>query len=218
MADERAQQGRVIRFASIKNSLTFVECSVSLLAMDKRKQILDAALRLFVTLGFHGTPTSKIAQEAGVANGTLFHYFPTKDHLVLALYADVKSRLNEYVGENALPVPDFRETVKAAYLASLYWALEHKDEFSYIQQFNSSPYTALLGPEEAEQQTKMITDMLRTGIKDKIIKPLPVDLLYSLVSGHTYALNQYLVKGGFPQAKQHQYINDSFELLWDMLT
>jgi AcrR family transcriptional regulator len=42
--------------------------------MDKQQEILSAALQLFVANGFHGTATSKIAKEAGVANGTLFHY------------------------------------------------------------------------------------------------------------------------------------------------
>ena len=62
--------------------------------MDKRQQILDAALKLFVEYGFHGTPTSLIAKEAGVANGTLFHYFSTKDELVVALYSSIKSRMS----------------------------------------------------------------------------------------------------------------------------
>ena len=52
--------------------------------LDKPEKILSTALKLFVAYGFHGTPTSKIASEAGVSNGTLFHYFKTKDELVVA--------------------------------------------------------------------------------------------------------------------------------------
>ena len=69
--------------------------------MDKRKQILDAALKLFVELGFHGTPTSMIAKEAGVANGTLFHYFATKDELVIALYVAIKNQMAGHITEHA---------------------------------------------------------------------------------------------------------------------
>ena len=64
---------------------------------DKRKEILSAALKLFVEYGFHGTPTSKIAAEAGVANGTLFHYYKTKEDLVIVLYNDIKDELNRYI-------------------------------------------------------------------------------------------------------------------------
>jgi len=57
---------------------------------DKRTAILSASLTLFTERGFHGTPTSMIAREAGIATGTLFHYFKTKEELITALYLSVK--------------------------------------------------------------------------------------------------------------------------------
>ncbi|MFD1820541.1 DNA-binding transcriptional regulator, AcrR family [Pseudarcicella hirudinis] len=185
--------------------------------MDKRKKILEAALKLFVALGFHGTPTSKIAQEAGVANGTLFHYFPTKDDLILGLYTDIKIRMTAFVNENAKPEDTFKATMKGQYLASLYWALDHKTEFSFKQQFHNSPFHLLLNQEEIEKQLKPHFDMLRKGIEDKIIKPLPVDYIHTLISSHTFGLNQYLTSNEFSTVKQHQLISDTFELLWDMI-
>ena len=46
---------------------------------EKREAILDTALVLFTERGFFGTPTSMISKEAGVATGTLFFYFKTKE-------------------------------------------------------------------------------------------------------------------------------------------
>ena len=51
--------------------------------MNKDQLIIATALKLFVENGFHGTATSKIAQESGVANGTLFNYFATKEILIV---------------------------------------------------------------------------------------------------------------------------------------
>ena len=68
--------------------------------MEKTKKILDAALKLFVEYGFHGTPTSKIAEEAGVANGTLFNKFKTKDELIVALFVDIELHMSKFVEEN----------------------------------------------------------------------------------------------------------------------
>ncbi len=48
---------------------------------DKRTTIMKAALKLFTERGFHGTSTAQISREAGVATGTLFNYFPTKEDL-----------------------------------------------------------------------------------------------------------------------------------------
>lgn len=53
--------------------------------VERRAQILEAAGRVFARRGFRGATTREIAREAGVAEGTLFRYFPTKRHLLLAL-------------------------------------------------------------------------------------------------------------------------------------
>ncbi len=186
--------------------------------MDKRQLLLDAALKLFVEYGFHGTPTSLIAKEAGVANGTLFHYFKTKDELIVALYVDIKSRMGKYVFENAKGQPTFKETVKEQYLASLYWALDNQLQFRFTEQFKNSPYLARIAPQEIEASLKPFHDMLHKGIKDKIIKPHPVDMLFTLISNQTFGINQYLISNNFSKAKQHQVITDSFEMLWAMIT
>jgi AcrR family transcriptional regulator len=52
----------------------------------RRAQILEAAARIFARHGFRGATTRQIAREAGVAEGTLFRYFPTKRHLLLAMF------------------------------------------------------------------------------------------------------------------------------------
>ena len=49
---------------------------------DKRRAILDATLRLVSKNGFHGTAMSKLAREAGVSAGIIYHYFEGKDHLI----------------------------------------------------------------------------------------------------------------------------------------
>jgi TetR/AcrR family fatty acid metabolism transcriptional regulator len=48
-------------------------------AVDKRRQILDAAIRVFARQGFYATRVSDIADEAGVAYGLVYHYFKSKD-------------------------------------------------------------------------------------------------------------------------------------------
>ena len=53
-----------------------------------RQRILVAAQRLFSTAGFDQTSTRDLSSEAGIATGTLFNYFPTKESLALAIVAD----------------------------------------------------------------------------------------------------------------------------------
>jgi len=60
---------------------------------DKRRIILDAALREFAERGYHGTTVPAVAAAAGVGTGTLYRYFASKEALVNELYRDAKQRL-----------------------------------------------------------------------------------------------------------------------------
>ena len=57
-------------------------------AVDKRRQILDAAIRVFARQGFYATRVSDIADEAGVAYGLVYHYFNSKDEVLNELFAE----------------------------------------------------------------------------------------------------------------------------------
>jgi AcrR family transcriptional regulator len=73
-------------------------------AAERRAQILEVALGLFARQGFDGTSTKQIAQSAGIAEGLIFHYFPTKAQLltaVLQTHHSFASELRELLVEAA---------------------------------------------------------------------------------------------------------------------
>ena len=53
---------------------------------DKRRHLLDAAVRVFARKGFHASRVGDIAEEAGVAHGLLYHYFESKDQVLEAVF------------------------------------------------------------------------------------------------------------------------------------
>jgi AcrR family transcriptional regulator len=57
-------------------------------AQDRRRQILDAAVRVFARQGFHACRVSDIADEAGVAYGLVYHYFASKDEILDTLFLE----------------------------------------------------------------------------------------------------------------------------------
>jgi len=74
---------------------------------DKRRQILDAAVRVFARQGFHSCRVSDIADEAGVAYGLVYHYFASKDEVLDTLFLerwDVMLDLIREVDSEPLPV------------------------------------------------------------------------------------------------------------------
>ena len=57
-------------------------------AVDKRRLILDAAIRVFARQGFHACRVSDIADEAGVAYGLVYHYFGSKEEILNTLFTE----------------------------------------------------------------------------------------------------------------------------------
>jgi len=67
--------------------------------VDKRRVILDAAIRVFAREGFHGCRVSDIAKEANVAYGLVYHYFSSKDEVLDTLFTERWSLLLEAIGQ-----------------------------------------------------------------------------------------------------------------------
>jgi len=68
-------------------------------AVDKRRLILDAAVRVFARQGFHTCRVSDIADEAGVAYGLVYHYFGSKDEVLDTLFLERWDIMLEAIGE-----------------------------------------------------------------------------------------------------------------------
>jgi len=64
---------------------------------DKRPRILEAAVRVFAKSGFYATRVSDVARAAGVADGTIYLYFKSKDDLLLSLFEDRVEKLLSYM-------------------------------------------------------------------------------------------------------------------------
>lgn len=186
--------------------------------MDKQKKILESALELFVEYGFHGTPTSKIASNAGVAAGTLFHYFKTKDELVINLYNRIKGELNAYVYAQINESDPVRDKFRTLFNHTLYWALKNNQEFYFIQQFHFSPHLASIPPEELASHAKPHIELFGQAAREGMLKPFPPDLLLTLVGSQVYGLHQYLAKAGFDKKRESDVIDQAFEMIWDMIT
>ncbi len=74
--------------------------------VDRRRQILDAAIRVFARQGFHACRVSDIANEAGVAYGLVYHYFKSKDQVLNELFVERWSLLLQAIEEvDARPIP-----------------------------------------------------------------------------------------------------------------
>ena len=55
---------------------------------DRRRRLLEAAVRVFARAGYHGSRVGDIAEEAGVAHGLLYHYFSSKEEVLRTIFRE----------------------------------------------------------------------------------------------------------------------------------
>ena len=182
---------------------------------DKKEVLLQTALRLFVESGFNDTPTSRIAKEANIATGTLFYFFPTKDHLIHALYAKLKSQSQAYVLRAIAEGASRPEIIKAYYTESLRWALDHPAEFSFLAQYVHSPYARHPGGESAAPHP--ILTHLEQAIAHREIRALDTALVYALLNSHVVGVHQFILSQAFTSEQRQEIIRTTFELFWRMI-
>src|SRR5688572_150861 len=84
---------------------------------DKRERILAAAERVFARRGFFAARVSEIAKDAGVADGTIYLYFKSKDDLLISLFEQrmkqVNSTLRAAVASTERPIDQLRAVIRA---------------------------------------------------------------------------------------------------------
>lgn len=185
--------------------------------MNKDQIIIETAIKLFVDNGFHGTATSKIAQEAGVANGTLFNYFATKEILIVSIYNSIIKKMDDFIIESIESNSVSKESFRSLFTASLQWNLENPKEFHYLQQFINSPYSKSGITKVLNNDEHPLYVLIQNGINLVVLKPMQVGFVFSLFTAQINGLYYYLISNKITGDESDQLIADTFELLWKMI-
>ncbi len=150
---------------------------------DKREAILAAALDLFVERGFHGTSVPSVAEHAGVAAGTIYHYFPSKDALVNVLFKQWKGAMSAEVLRDFPVDGSPREQFRTVWDRMATFALEHRKEVAFLELHHHASYL----DEESRRIEHQILDfgvaMVERAQASEALKTLPASFLMELVNG-----------------------------------
>jgi AcrR family transcriptional regulator len=90
-------------------------------AADRRRELLDAAVRVFAHKGFRAARVGDIAEEAGVAHGLLYHYFRSKDEVLETIFRDTWQLLaveTERIEASGVPLREQLRRFARIYLGS----------------------------------------------------------------------------------------------------
>ena len=105
---------------------------------SKRDALLAATLRLVARSGLHNTPISAIAREAGVAVGTAYLYFPSKDALINELYLELVRERDQAALAGVGAERAGHDGLRLVWERYARWHLDHRDAANFILQCESS--------------------------------------------------------------------------------
>lgn len=152
---------------------------------QKRKDILEAALRLLVEQGFHGAPMAMIARSANVATGTVYCYFASRDDLIHAVQRSIEEQIQTAIGPWAEgeSLPGRHRQICQTLLQ---FFIDNPREFRYLEQFHNSPYGIELRRERLYGKSgtpDTCRDFFSAAVAADAIRNLPLVILYSLTFG-----------------------------------
>jgi len=153
---------------------------------DKRDDIMQAALELISEKGFHGAPMADIAEKAGVAAGTIYRYFESKDVLISELHRELEEKIMLFLQASFPYDKPVRERFLSLIRGLLRYFIANPLHFRYMEQYFNSPYGISLHRERLLSRSgnqDILIDIFEEGVSRRILKDLPVSMLFSLAFG-----------------------------------
>ena len=106
--------------------------SSRLTANARREQILDVALEVFATAGFHGASMNEVAEAVGVTKPVLYQHFDSKRDLYQALIDEVGNRLLASIAKATAEATDGKSQTELGFRAYFRWVSEDHDAFRFL--------------------------------------------------------------------------------------
>jgi len=174
---------------------------------NKRQDILNHALELFVTKGIDQASTAEIAKGAGVATGTLFHHFPNKSSLVDALYRDLKTELAS--GMSGVISDDLLGQAKSYWDRALNWFLNHPAKLIFLQMYYLNPRISEERKELILRETfGFLYSFIEEGQDQQLWLDLPMTFLLTHFQTAILSTAQYLT--AHQERQTEDFMNEAF--------
>ncbi|OGX60939.1 MAG: TetR family transcriptional regulator, partial [Paenibacillus sp. RIFOXYA1_FULL_44_5] len=166
---------------------------------EKYHQILQGALKVFADNGFHRAQVSKIAKEAGVADGTIYLYFKNKEDILICLFQEVLGDLLDNIRSQIKPEDSAMEAIQKV-CEIHYSVLENHVDLAYVTQIELRQSSMELRKEignSVRPYIKFIESLLIQGMEEKLFRPdLDVKLTRSLLfGGMDEVVTSWLISG-----------------------
>lgn len=180
---------------------------------DKRKAILKATMELITEHGFHATPMSMIAKQAGVAAGTIYNYFPSKEVLINLLYGELRQKMEQALIRNETGSGNIRERFFLLYRNLFQYFIQNPEEFKFLEQYANSPLILQNTIQDAQQFNQPVIDFLKGGMELGVLRSMDIDLMTAIVYGHVVSIAKHHLSGRHSLSEQQ--LDQAVQSCWD---
>ena len=152
---------------------------------ETRARILEAARQLFASGGFEATSTRNIAQAAGIATGTLFNYFPTKEAIVACLASEAAAGAHAQFADGAIDAESLAEELFALVAAGLRKLKLLRKHLPALLETTLSPLVAASGGDGETWRVTHLETVTRLAAKHRLgeLSPVALQLYWTLYTG-----------------------------------
>jgi AcrR family transcriptional regulator len=178
---------------------------------DKRNALLAAAEQVFAERGLAAAPTSAISKQAGVAEGTLFTYFRTKDELVNALYRSIKLELADALLAGFPRRGPIRGRLEYIWNAFVGWGVANPRRLNVLDQLSVSDVVSEESKAVGYEPFAEIEALARASIESKVLRDFPVDFVAASMKCLAETTMSFMVAR---PGEAEQYRAWGFELFW----
>jgi AcrR family transcriptional regulator len=179
---------------------------------SKKAAILQSALELIGENGFHGVPMSQIAKHAGVAAGTIYHYFESKDAIIRELGAQIKKQMAEAMFSSEYAEKEYRARFFVGWINFCRFLILNKYTLTFIEQYNSSPYSKD-NDESGNPFKERFNSFFQRGMDEGVIKNMEYNLIAAIVFGCIITTAKFHIQG------RHEYTDSDLckiaNVIWD---
>jgi AcrR family transcriptional regulator len=179
---------------------------------DKRKVILNAALTLITSNGFHGTSIKMIAKEANIAAGTIYIHFSNKEEMIIELYEEISKEINEIIQSSKSKNISTRENFLNIWTAILAFYISDPRKPEFVTQYTYTPYITTNFSKLLLAPVQLFFEEAKTN---KQIKDLPISALIAL--SHS-PITSLVRMAKYDQIKlKNIEVNSYAEACWDAI-
>jgi AcrR family transcriptional regulator len=166
---------------------------------ETRTAILEAARQLAGKKGLDTLATAEVCRAAGVSNGSLFHFFPSKEALAAALYVDALARYQAAIADALRRARSAHAGIRSLTLEHVRFVVAHPTDARLLHEGRRSAVTSTVADEIAALNRNLFNDIrqwLAPHEAKGTVRALPMEVLIPLIFGPIYFVTREWLRDG----------------------